>query len=408
MNEIEMATDKMTTGIALLCDKQGIVLNILHDDLGVVAYIAPGKPWSAVVDRGSLKKALNFLVELRQQGVVFDWEMNVSHEEGPITLHFVGAELDDYLLIVGAKSSNGVMALYEEMMHISNEQANALRSAAKEHAEQSRDRSERNNELYNEISRLNNDLVAMQRELARKNAELERLNEQKNELLGMAAHDMRNPLHAILAYSEFLIEEASAALSEEHIEFLSIIQSSSEFMAALLNDLLDVAKIESGKLQLSLEPCDLPSLTTQNVARNRILARNKGIEMRPSIEALPPIMLDPAKIEQVLNNLISNAIKYSPPNTSIDVILRRDGERAVLSVQDQGQGIPEHELDALFQPFQTTSAKATGGEASTGLGLVITKKIIEGHGGDIEVDSEVGKGTTFTVTLPLDLGSVNL
>jgi signal transduction histidine kinase len=316
----------------------------------------------------------------------------------------VGAELDEYLLIVGAKSSNGVMALYEEMMHISNEQANALRSAAKDHAEQSRDRAERNNELYNEISRLNNDLVAMQRELARKNAELERLNEQKNELLGMAAHDMRNPLHAILAYSDFLIEEAGAALSEEHIEFLSIIQSSSEFMAALLNDLLDVAKIESGKLQLSLEPCDLPSLTTQNVARNKILARNKGIEMKPSIEALPPMMLDPAKIEQVLNNLISNAIKYSPPDTTIDVKLRRDGERAVLSVQDQGQGIPEHELDALFQPFQTTSVKATGGEASTGLGLVITKKIVEGHGGDIEVDSEVGKGTTFTVTLPLDLG----
>lgn len=397
-----MSLSKETTGIALLCNSQGVVLEVLHDELGIDERVSPGQPWSVVVDRGSLKKALNFLVELRQRGVVFDWEMNVLHDGEPITLHFVGAKLDDHLLIVGARSSNGVMALYEEMMRISNEQANVLRSTTKEHAAQSRDRAERDNELYNEISRLNNDLVAMQRELARKNAELERLNEQKNELLGMAAHDLRNPLHAILAYSDFLIEEACAALSEEHIEFLSIIQSSSEFMAALLNDLLDVAKIESGKLQLSLEPSDLSSLATQNVARNRILARNKGIEMRPSIEALPPMMLDPAKIEQVLNNLISNAIKYSPPNTTIDVKLRRDGDQAVLSVQDQGQGIPEHELDALFQPFQTTSAKATGGEASTGLGLVITKKIVEGHNGDIKVDSEVGKGTTFTVTLPLE------
>jgi signal transduction histidine kinase len=98
---------------------------------------------------------------------------------------------------------------------------------------------------------------------------------------------------------------------------------------------------------------------------------------------------------------ISNAIKYSPPDTVVDVRLRRDGDWAVLSVQDRGQGIPEDEQDALFQPFSTTSVQATAGEKSTGLGLVITKRIVEGHGGTIEVESEDGAGSTFTVRLPL-------
>jgi signal transduction histidine kinase len=396
-----------TTGIALLCDSQGTVLKVLRDELGVGERIAPGQPWSALVDRGSLKKALNFLVELREKGAVFDWEINLPHQGHLKTLHFVGIDLDDLLLIVGAKSSNGVMALYEEMMRISNEQATALRRATKARSERAREdharvREERGSDLYDEITRLNNELVAMQRELARKNAELERLNEQKNELLGMAAHDLRNPLHAILSYSDFLLEDVSEKLNEEQLGFLSIIQSSTEFMAALVNDLLDVAKIESGKLQLNLEPTDLPALVRQNVALNEPLARNKEIELRRSVESLPTTTVDPAKIEQVLNNLISNAIKYSPPNTTVDVQLRQDDGRAVLSVEDRGPGIPEDELDALFQPFQTTSVRATAGEKSTGLGLVITKRIVEGHGGEITVESEVGEGTTFTVELPLD------
>ncbi len=396
-----MPANQGTMGIALLCDSQGMVLKVLRDELGIGDRISPGQPWSALVDRGSLKKALNFLVELRERGAVFDWEMNVPHEDRVITLHVVGVELEDYLLIVGAKSSNGVMALYEEMMRISNEQANALRRAVKERSERARAREERGSELYDEITRLNNELVAMQRELARKNAELERLNEQKNEFLGMAAHDLRNPLHAILAYSDFLLEDTSEVLGEEQLEFLSIIQSSTEFMATLVNDLLDVAKIESGKLQLSLEPTDLAALVEENVALNEPLARNKEIKLRRSVQELPTMTVDPAKIEQVLNNLISNAIKYSPPDTIVDVRLRRDGDWAVLSVQDRGQGIPEDEQDALFQPFRTTSVQATAGEKSTGLGLVITKRIVKGHGGTIEVESGEGAGSTFTVRLPL-------
>jgi len=394
--------ERRTKGIALLCNPEGVIVEVLQDELGIGERVSPGHPWTGLLDRGSLRKALNFLVELRGQGTVFDWEMNVPHGDRLIPLHFVGIDLDSGLLIVGAKSSNGVMELYEEMMRISNAQANALREVTKAQSERARAREEHDGELYEQITRLNNELVAMQRELARKNAKLTRLNEQKNQLLGMAAHDLRNPLHAILSYSDFLLEDAFDVLDEDQREFLSIIQSSTEFMASLVNDLLDVAKIESGKLTLNLQPTDLSALVEAKVALNEPLAVNKHIRLRRSVNVLPTMIADPAKIEQVLNNLISNAIKYSPPDTTVDVQLSRDGERAVLAVQDRGQGIPEEELDALFQPFETTSVRATGGEKSTGLGLVITKRIVEGHGGSISVKSRVGEGTTFTVKLPLD------
>lgn len=397
-----MGSSSQSRGIALVCDSQGMVLEVLRDELGVGERIAAGRPWSALVDRGSLKKALNLLVEVRDEGAVFDWEMNIPQSNRLSTLHVVAVQFEDYILIVGAESSDGVMELYEEMTRISNEQANALRHAVKDQIAHPHSSEERDGVHYDEITRLNNELVAMQRELARKNAELQRLNTQKNELLGMAAHDLRNPLQSILSYSDFLVEDLCDVLSEEHAEFLSIIQSSTRFMAALVNDLLDVAKIESGKLQLDVEPSDLSRLVERNVMLNRPLARKKDITLRVSAEEVPTMTLDPAKIAQVLNNLISNAVKYSPSNTTVDVGLRREDGHAILSVEDQGQGIPEDEQDALFEPFATTSVRATAGEKSTGLGLVITKRIIEGHGGEIEVMSEAGEGSTFIVTLPID------
>jgi signal transduction histidine kinase len=390
-------------GMALLCDEGGEVLEVVCNGLDVDGADA-GRDLIQIVDEASAAKARSFLNGLREEEALFDWELNVPVKGRLVTLRFAGVTTDGGTWIVAARTNHGLSELCEEFTRISNEQTNALRAALKKNATLSRAGDEPDDALYDEISRLNNELVAMQRELARKNAELERLNEQKNRLLGMAAHDLRNPLHAILSYSDFLIEDAAGVLGEEQLEFLSIIQSSTEFMAGLVNDLLDVAKIESGKLQLDVEPTDLLALVEGNVALNRPLARNKGIALRLSAEELPTMTVDPSKIEQVLNNLISNAIKYSPSGTTIEVRLRRDDGQAVLSVEDQGQGIPEDELDALFRPFETTSVRGTAGEKSTGLGLVITKRIIEGHGGEIEVESEVGKGSTFTVKLPLDEG----
>lgn len=393
--------DTQQSGLALLCDADGNITQIIRDDLRLGARIAPGQPFVRLIERGSLVKTLNFLTELKTRGAAFDWELNVPVADQILTLHFTGGAIGAQFLIVAATNGKLALALYEEMMRMGNEQTNALRAALKAQAETTRANAERDSALYDEISRLNNELVAMQRELARKNAELEQLNALKNQFLGMAAHDLRNPLSVMMAYSQFLQEDIGATLNDEQREFLDIIHASSEFMLGLVNDLLDIAQIETGQLRLDLQPTDLVALVRRNVARNRILAAKKHIEIEMSDEPVPALALDAAKIEQVLNNLISNAIKFSSPHTKIRVRVTRGDDGVLLAAQDQGQGIPPNELDKLFKPFQKTSVKGTAGEKSTGLGLSIVKKIVEGHHGKIWVESQVGVGTTFFVALPL-------
>ncbi|MEI7956313.1 MAG: hybrid sensor histidine kinase/response regulator [Verrucomicrobiota bacterium] len=240
-----------------------------------------------------------------------------------------------------------------------------------------------------------------QAQLLDRNTALERLNEQKNRLLGMAAHDLRNPLGVILAYSDFLETEASNVLSVDQMDFVSTIKTTSEFMLHLINELLDVSTIESGQLHLECVPTDLGELARRNVALNRVLAQQKHIDLELTVgAALPLLTLDRGKLEQVLNNLIGNAIKYSYPNTRITVSLTSADRDVTVAVSDQGQGIPETDLPKLFKAFGRANVRTTAGEQSTGLGLAIARKIIEGHGGTIAVQSQVGTGSTFSFHLP--------
>ena len=172
-------------------------------------------------------------------------------------------------------------------------------------------------------------------------------------------------------------------------------------MLKLINDLLDVAKIESGRLDLELATGDLCGQIEENLTMNRMLAEKKGIRLDFAPECgVPLFRFDPGKIEQVLNNLISNAIKFSAPGTAVTVQASRVNDSVVVSVRDHGQGIPAEELDKLFKPFGKTTVRSTAGEKSTGLGLAICRKIVEGHGGRIWAESEVGKGSTFSFSLP--------
>lgn len=385
-------------GIALLCDPQGMILQILRNDLvGVEA--AAGHLFPRLVDQASRFKALNFLNEINTSKTALDWELNILIENVPTSFHFSGGKLEEQVLIVGASDRNATLCLYEDMLLINNEQANLLRIAHKENSQSGY--VERASSQYDEISQLNNELVSMQRELAKKNAELAQLNQLKTQFLGMAAHDLRNPLYLIGAYSELLREDPSGFTPQVVAEFLSNIYELSQFMAHLVDDLLSVSVIESGQLRLDLQPVDLPTLLQRNVARNRLLAASKQIEITLETESLPLLVLDAAKIEQVLDNLIGNAVKYSSVGVQVHVCLRSEGAEVVLSVQDHGPGIAPDEINKLFKPFGRARSQSTGGERSTGLGLVIVKRIVEGHHGRIWLESELGKGSTFWVALPL-------
>jgi two-component system, OmpR family, sensor kinase len=379
------------SGLALLCDTHGVIIDILHNPPELEIELQKGKPFTRLVASGSLANALSFLADIRAKGAAFEREINITTATTQIkTLRFVGGAVGETILIVGSEDFAVAQELYGEMMRINNEQTNALRAMLKEQS--------RGDNMYNELSYLNNELVAMQREIAKKNAELERLNREKNRFLGMAAHDLRNPLHIILGYSDFLIQISD---QPEQQEYLQIIRNVSQFMARLVDDLLDVAKIEAGDLQLDYEPVNLADLITYNVAINRPLAAQKQIELIYQLdETVPRALVDSAKIEQVLGNLISNAIKFSEPGNGVVIRLERAEENFLISVKDDGAGMAPEQQSRLFQPFQQGQT-GTGGEKSTGLGLVIVKHIVEGHGGQIWFESELGQGTTFFVSIPL-------
>lgn len=244
-------------------------------------------------------------------------------------------------------------------------------------------------------------------ELEELNAKLSEMNREKNRYVGMVAHDLRNPIGAAQSFSSILIEDFDDLTKDDKLEYLGYINGSCSFALKLIHDFLDVAKIEAGILEMNFTERDYLEFVTSGIAQERILAKNKSQEIiiradHDRVEAC----FDSNKIQQVINNLLCNAIKYAHPNTKIVIQIEDTEEEVITRITDQGQGIPQAELPTLFSPFQITSVKATGNEKSTGLGLAIVKKIIEAHHGKVAVTSEVGKGSTFSFTLPKSLRAV--
>jgi two-component system, sensor histidine kinase and response regulator len=236
-------------------------------------------------------------------------------------------------------------------------------------------------------------------ELEATNQVLQKLNLEKNEFLGMAAHDLRNPLSVIQGYSTFYMDRFDVNAQQER--FLRAIQESSKRMLNLVNDLLDISAIESGQLRLERCVTDLAKLCEDTVAVMRSVAEKKEIRLIVnSSGGLPTVSVDAPKIDQVLTNLISNAIKYSHSGTDVEIRVAPESGGVLIELIDQGQGIPPQDQVKLFRPFCKTTVRTTGGESSTGLGLAIVKRIVEGHGGKIWVESQVGKGSTFSCYFP--------
>jgi signal transduction histidine kinase len=296
------------------------------------------------------------------------------------------------ILVVGTRSPQSTDEFFDEFMYMNNEQVNALRKAMKDRSSIER--------LYEDLTALNNDMATLQRSLQKKNRELERLNEQKNQFVGMAAHDLRSPLSSFFSLCELMLSEIGEG-QENWRELLEEMKRSSRSMLGLVNDLLDITKIESGKLDLRFDSVDLNRLIERNVSINRALAERKGISLSlQTPEDRVFVEIDPGKTDQVLNNLISNAVKYSDHGDAVTVVVRILEEQFEIAVVDQGQGIPADEIGKLFKPFGRTSVRSTAGEISTGLGLLICRKIVEGHGGRIWVESREGEGSTFRFTMP--------
>jgi signal transduction histidine kinase len=235
-------------------------------------------------------------------------------------------------------------------------------------------------------------------DLGAANERLVHLNNEKNEFLGMAAHDLKNPLTVIVGCSEM------AGMTDDHDkiqQLLNNISGAATRMRDLITDLLDVNAIEQGKFTSKLEPCDVRALVEKSVEHNQLAATRKSSSLRLGVSEGLWARADAAAALQILDNLISNAIKYSPPNTTTHVHTLPEAKYILISVRDEGPGISEDDQKKLFQKYTRLSARPTGGESSTGLGLAIVKRLAEAMSGTIQCYSAPGAGSTFTLRLPV-------
>jgi len=233
--------------------------------------------------------------------------------------------------------------------------------------------------------------------------QLRNANVAKNRFLGMAAHDLRNPLASIRGISEFLLAGAVGPLTPDQLDLVDTIQTTSQGMLQMVNELLDVATIEAGELKLIPQLGSLDELVNKCVTLANMEASKKNTKI--ALEAgggRVTLSFDAAKMKQVVDNLLSNSVKFSPPGSIITVLVRRETATPHVSfaVRDQGPGIPHDERDKLFKDFGRLSVQPTGGEKSTGLGLAICRKIVEAHGGTIVAENLPDRGCEFRVTLP--------
>jgi PAS domain S-box-containing protein len=239
-------------------------------------------------------------------------------------------------------------------------------------------------------------------EIEAKNQDLLRLNQEKNEFLGIVAHDLKNPLFCILGLSDILRNASEQVSLEKIVGYAGMIETSAQNMLVLISNLLDVNKIESGEFELKLAHLDLQPLLKKVVSTYSERAQLKQLKIQvSSVPAL--VYLDESMMQEILENLLSNAIKYSPPAHNIYVSLSITPEDKVrCEIQDEGQGLSAADQAKLFGKFTRLSAKPTGGEHSTGLGLFIVKKLVTALHGEVWCESELGKGARFIVEFNRD------
>jgi signal transduction histidine kinase len=222
----------------------------------------------------------------------------------------------------------------------------------------------------------------------------------KTEFLNIAAHDLKNPLSGVLGFSDLLAHPDAARKPAEVTELATLINNSAHRMLYLIRNLLDISKYENGQIHLNPAGLDLAVITTRLLAQNEPRASQKQLTLCNELKDATAVWADQSLTEQIMDNLLSNAIKFSPPGKSIFIRSESAGKQVLWKVQDQGPGLSRDDQAKLFQKFTRLSAKPTGGENSTGLGLSIVKLLVEAMHGRVWCESELGQGATFIIALP--------
>jgi signal transduction histidine kinase len=239
------------------------------------------------------------------------------------------------------------------------------------------------------------------REIEDKSRQIEAANRHKSEFLANMSHELRTPLNAIIGFSEVLQERLFGELNEKQAEYTSDILTSGQHLLSLINEILDLSKVEAGRMELELAPFDLPLAIDNARTFVRERAVKHGITLDVDVDdQLGEYIGDERKIKQILLNLLSNAVKFTPEGGRISITANKIDNGAEISVSDTGIGITPADQPKIFEEFRQVGSDSTHKTEGTGLGLTLAKKFVELHGGRIWVESEAGKGSTFTFTLP--------
>jgi signal transduction histidine kinase len=216
------------------------------------------------------------------------------------------------------------------------------------------------------------------------------------------SHELRTPLNAVIGLADLLLLDGGDPLTTRQSQYLEGIVQSGRHLLAMVNDVLDLAKIEAGKHELELEVVGTDDAVIEAVALLHPLALNRGVQLTAAVESnIPQVKADPIRLRQILYNLISNAVKFTDRSGRVQVSAARDTAGIAIRVADTGVGIADEDLQRLFRPFEQVNLPSGNRPSGTGLGLALTKRLVDMHGGTIDVSSRLGAGTTFTVRLPV-------
>jgi PAS domain S-box-containing protein len=243
-------------------------------------------------------------------------------------------------------------------------------------------------------------LAASNRELELRNREVERVTKLKSKFLASMSHELRTPLNAIVGFSDLLAEQTAGQLNDKQKRFVGHIKQGSAHLLQLINDILDLSKIEAGQLELRCEDFRVKDTLPEVLSTVRPLAMVKNIQIEQKMENDQHVYADRVRFKQILYNLLSNAVKFTPKAGRIDIDCRKDGNWVCISVTDTGVGIRAEDQAVIFEEFRQVEGPAGATQEGTGLGLAITRRLVEQQGGRITLESEFGKGSRFTFTLP--------
>ena len=255
------------------------------------------------------------------------------------------------------------------------------------------------------LERLNTKLEDSNRELNEANARLRELSAMKEEFLALTTHDLRSPLTVISGVINFFTSGRLGEMTAEQKNMVAMMERNTQNLIELVNDLLDASKLESGTMRLDPASIELRGLVGELREQMQPLAHEKEIALEEDVpEELPPLRADRAKLRRILVNLVSNALKFTPKGGHVRLGASREGRLVRVSVEDTGVGIQREDLHDIFDKYAQARSRATRSEKGTGLGLYITRQLVELHGGKISVQSEVGRGSTFSFTIPIAEG----